>query len=166
MSILKKFNAVMIHALEYLLAFLLLASVVLIVAQVFTRYVLHAPLGWTEQSARFLFIWMMTLGVAVTLYRNSAMAFDLLLHKFHDPFRYFLELFIMLAITFFSSYYGYCAYQLVMKSQGRFTSGVRVPLPFMYSSMIISNILVVLVMIEKILEHLQDRPSRLKGGAK
>ena len=166
MNILKKFNSVMIHVLEYLLAFLLLVSVLLIVAQVFTRYVLHAPLGWTEQSARFLFIWMMTLGVAVTLYRDSAMAFDLLLHHMKDPVRYFLELLIELLIAFFSSYYGYCAYQLVIKSQGRFTSGVRIPLPFMYSSMIISNILVVLVMIEKILQQIQNGPSRLKGGAK
>lgn len=166
MNALKKINSVLIQVLEYLLALLLLVSVLLIVAQVFTRYVMHAPLGWTEQSARFLFIWMMTLGVAVTLYRDSAMSFDLLLHKTKDPLRYFLELFIMLAITFFSSYYGYCAYQLVMKSQGRFTSGVRVPLPFMYSSMIVSNILVVVVMLEKILEHLKDGSARLKGGAK
>ena len=67
MNALKKINSVLIHVLEYLLALLLLVSVLLIVAQVFTRYVMHAPLGWTEQSARFLFIWMMTLGVAVTL---------------------------------------------------------------------------------------------------
>ena len=47
-----------------------IASIVLItIASVFYRYVLNAPLSWTEQVSRILFVWSVFAGAAV-LYRH------------------------------------------------------------------------------------------------
>lgn len=166
MTILSKVNSVIVKVLEYLLALLLFGSVALIVAQVFTRYVLHNPLGWTEQMARFFFIWMMMLGVAVVFYRDQAMAFDLLLHSMKDPVRYFVELFIKLVVIFFTVYYGVFALKLAIQVSGRYTSGVRVPLSFMYSSMFVSNVLTLFILLEKVIDIIKDGKKRIGGKNK
>lgn len=132
-------------------------AVCFIIAQVFCRRVLGNPLDWTEQSSRYLFIWMMMLGAAIMFYRDSAMAFDLLLHAFPSGLRFWVEAFIKLLIILFSVYYGYQAIVLASSVVGRFTSGVRIPLTLMYSSMILSNLFVAMVMVEKLLLHFADR---------
>ena len=35
--------------------------------QVFTRFVLHAPVIWSEEAARFLFFWVVLLGAAMSV---------------------------------------------------------------------------------------------------
>src|ERR1700722_9326398 len=42
-----------------------------IAAQVFYRYVLEAPSPWTEEMARYLFIWSTFLAAAVSVGRND-----------------------------------------------------------------------------------------------
>ena len=157
MKILSKVNKVLITFLEYLLALLLGLTVCFIIAQVLFRYVFGHPLDWTEQTSRYMFIWMMMLGAAVVFYRDSAMSFDLLLHAFPKTVSYWLEALIKVLVVVFSLYFCYQAYDLASSVAGRMTSGVRVPLSFMYSSMIVSNICVVLVMIEKLLLHFTNK---------
>ncbi len=152
-----KFNSVLIKIIEWLLALLLGVAVLFIISQVFFRYGLHSPLSWTEQTSRYLFVWMMMLGTAVMFYRNSAMAFDLLLHNMPKKLRFWIEALIIMIIIAFAAYYSYQALILTIKVAGRFTSGVRVPLNFMYSSMFVSNLFVVLVMVEKFIDHLRGK---------
>lgn len=157
MKVLSRVNKTLITFLEYLLAGLLGLAVCFIVAQVFFRYVLGQPLDWTEQSSRYLFIWMMMLGAAIVFYRDSAMAFDMLLHSFPKGLRFWVEALIKILIILFSLYYGYQAFVLASSVGSRMTSGVRVPLALMYGSMIISNVFIVLVMLEKLILHFTNR---------
>jgi TRAP-type C4-dicarboxylate transport system permease small subunit len=40
---------------------------VVVTLQVFTRFVLHAPVIWSEEAARFLFFWVVLLGAAMSV---------------------------------------------------------------------------------------------------
>jgi TRAP-type transport system small permease protein len=46
--------------------------------QVFTRYVLNAPLTWTEEAARMLFTWIIFIGAALIVKRGSHISIDIL----------------------------------------------------------------------------------------
>ncbi|SHF47705.1 TRAP-type C4-dicarboxylate transport system, small permease component [Desulforamulus putei DSM 12395] len=61
MGLLRKIDK---HLEEYLLSFLLSTTVILIAVQVFMRYVMHASPSWTEELARYLFIWMVYIGIS------------------------------------------------------------------------------------------------------
>jgi TRAP-type C4-dicarboxylate transport system permease small subunit len=149
---LSKFNAKLNTVIEWLIAILLFIAICFILAQVLFRYVLHSPLDWTEQTSRYLFVWMMMMGMPVMFYRKSAMAFDLILNSIHGIIRHILQLFIMLLVLAFSAYWGYHSMVLALKVIGRYSAGVEVPLTFMYLSMVISNAIVVLVMLEQIID--------------
>lgn len=55
----------------------LLAVVILLNAYaVFARYILHAPVGWSEEAMRYGLVWLTFLMVAPALFRNEHMAVE------------------------------------------------------------------------------------------
>ena len=48
---------------EIFLVIILIAAVVIVAMQVVTRYVFKIPLPWSEEIARYLFLWLTWVGV-------------------------------------------------------------------------------------------------------
>jgi len=69
MKILKRIQGVKIDIL--FLQFSVIALIVLSVLQVFTRYVLNAPLSWTEEVSTWFLVWMTYVGAYTLLYRDA-----------------------------------------------------------------------------------------------
>jgi TRAP-type C4-dicarboxylate transport system permease small subunit len=68
-----------------------------IAAQVFYRYVLEAPSPWTEEMARYLFIWSAFLAAAVSVGRNDQFSVPVLVDNLPSGPRRALWIFIDLA---------------------------------------------------------------------
>lgn len=74
-------------------AMLLLAAMACITMwQVVTRFVLDAPSTWSEVAARSLMIWMVYLGLCVTVRSGSLIAIDLLMRSLSGRARQALAL--------------------------------------------------------------------------
>ena len=70
------------HPLESALCVLLVATVVVTFSQVVTRYFLHMSLSWSEEVARFLFVWIAMLGAAYGFKTRSHFAIVFLVNRF------------------------------------------------------------------------------------
>ena len=57
------------NSLEYIAASMLIAICVVLFAGMFARYFLQIGLGWTEEAARYLQVWMTFIGAAVAVKR-------------------------------------------------------------------------------------------------
>lgn len=68
---------------------------VCVLLQVFYRYVLEAPLPWTEEMARYLFVWAAMLAAAVSVGRNDQFNIPLFADMLGSRSRHRLELFIV-----------------------------------------------------------------------
>jgi len=66
------------RGLEAVCVALLVATVVIALTQVFFRYGLNASLSWPEEMARWAFVWLVFLGMAVNTGRRSHIAIDFL----------------------------------------------------------------------------------------
>jgi TRAP-type transport system small permease protein len=62
---------------EYFAGLLLLAMVAIVFANVIARFVLNASLAWSEEIARFLFIWIVFLGSFFAYLTNEHLGLDL-----------------------------------------------------------------------------------------
>ncbi|MCJ7593829.1 MAG: TRAP transporter small permease [Desulfobacterales bacterium] len=67
---------------EMLLIIVLIAMAVSVFLQVLFRYLLHFPLFWTEEFARYCLVWASLLGAAVALKRGEHIAVTLFLDRF------------------------------------------------------------------------------------
>lgn len=70
-----------INAQRIGLCAVLVAVFGLLVLQVTTRYVFGTPLSWTEESARFLLVWLTFLGAGYLMARRLHISVDLLVAR-------------------------------------------------------------------------------------
>ncbi len=78
MRILDQLSRTINHWIEYLLFGFGLALAVIVMAQVFFRYVLNQSLFWSEELARYLLVWLTFLGASVAYYRKAHPSIDVL----------------------------------------------------------------------------------------
>lgn len=69
------------RVLEAISVCLMLAATLVVVLQVFCRYVLDASLPWPEEAAQFLFVWAVFLGMALLTFRERHIAISLFVPK-------------------------------------------------------------------------------------
>lgn len=89
------------RALETAAAVLILAEVAILLAGVVSRYGLHSPIGWTDELAGVLLLWVAMLGSAIAFLRGEHMRLAFLLERLPPRWRERCEtLGLLLALTF------------------------------------------------------------------
>ena len=69
----------------------MLAEIVVLLAGVTSRYLLHAPLVWSDELASILFLWLAMLGAVVALRRGEHMRMTALVGMASPGVRAFLD---------------------------------------------------------------------------
>jgi TRAP-type C4-dicarboxylate transport system permease small subunit len=65
---------------------------ILVIAQVFLRYVLQVSVPWTEEAARWLYAWQIFLGSSLAMRDRLHLQITVLLDRFSGKTRAFLDL--------------------------------------------------------------------------
>ena len=84
---LRGLNAVLSRATCVVSVALFEAIFVIMLLQIAFRYLLNAPLVWTEELARYLYIWACYLGAAVALRRGNHIVIGLVRERLPAPLR-------------------------------------------------------------------------------
>jgi TRAP-type C4-dicarboxylate transport system permease small subunit len=79
------------------------AMVAIVVAGVFTRYIMQNPLVWTEALARMAMIWTAYLGMSIAVKRQGHLGVTIMVRKLPLPGRRLVKLFTDLLIAAFLS---------------------------------------------------------------
>lgn len=104
MITLKKFSKILLKLPENMGIFLIFLIVLLTAAQVFSRYILKNPLGWTEELVRFVFIWSIFVGAVVASKNRQHIRVEIFHKYFSDSVNTFIEIFVNLSIVIFFIY--------------------------------------------------------------
>lgn len=156
----KILDAVM-KGLGQLLRAMLVVAVALICLQIISRYVFNNPLTWTEQLCRFVFIWMMMLGIPVLFYEKEFMAFDLLLHALPGKTQQVVTILIKIGICAFAVFWLFGSVKLCMGTMNKLTSGVRIHYYWLYGAQALSALLILWVMA---VQTVQDTMQLFRKG--
>ena len=65
---------------EKIIAYVLCLMVVMVAAQVLSRYVIHKSLSYTEELVRYFFVWITFLGASAAAFRNRHLSLSGSLH--------------------------------------------------------------------------------------
>ncbi len=76
-----RIERVVVRALEWWAGILLVAMVVVVTAGVFYRYVLDAALGWYDEFASYLLVWLTFYGAILATQRDLHIEFDTVVHR-------------------------------------------------------------------------------------
>ena len=142
---------------ELVCMLLLGMAVTFVTLQIVFRYFLSSPLGWTEQTSRFCFIWIVMLGIPIMFYRKCEISFDFIREKMPEKLHKSVLLMFDLFAIFFCVLYFIYSISLCAHTGGRLTSGIAIPLNCLYAAQPISAILTLLVFVERIKEIMKKK---------
>ena len=151
-------------AVEFVLAVFMFGMLVAIFCQVAFRFVLHMPLAWTEESSRYLMIYVVYLGASVGLYRGTHLGFSFILERVNKRLVTLMSLFTfsgMLAFCIYLIYYGLI---IVTRNTYQVTPALQIPMWCVYAVLPLSGTLCAIQVINILhrlaadLKNLNNRP--------
>jgi tripartite ATP-independent transporter DctM subunit len=94
-------GSVIIRGTEALAAILVVVEIAVLAGGVISRYVFDAPLIWSDDLARFLFLWLSMLGAVIALERGEHMRLSVVVSRVPPGIRDWLEAVASLVVVLF-----------------------------------------------------------------
>ena len=132
--------------------------VIIIAYQVIMRYIFAHANSWSEELARYLFIYDVMIGAAIAIRRNSHLQIDILINLMKPKVRTILTIIATLAGMVFMSY----SITLVQTGARTMSAGLGIPMSIPYSCMPVGIVLMLLTSIEVLFKNI----SALRGAGK
>ena len=104
-------------------------------AQVFARYVLSSPLIWSEELARYLFVWIVLIGAAAAVRLNEHFGLDLLRRHAPPALRTAIGALSMLVVALCLAGLLVTGIMETRQAAGQISPGLQVGLHWAYAAM-------------------------------
>ncbi len=143
-------------------ASIIVISVVMVLvtlAQVVFRYVIAAPLPWSEELARYCFVWITFLGGAIGLSRGVHLGVDLFVNMLPLPARRALDALTSALIAAFAALVIYASLPVIDMNMFQRSPALGVQMSWIYIAIPISMTLIFVICVERIIRDLLS-PSR------
>mgnify|MGYP002794549601 CR=1 FL=1 len=162
-EVLTKIKKVMNIVLSGFAALLLSIMTLLVLYQVFTRYVLNSPAAFTEELVRYFLIWTGFVGAAYAFSTRQHMALVLVRDKLNPSSRKVLMAVIDLLILAFAVFViTIGGAKLAISASREFSALLGIPRSLVYSIAPISGVFIIIAQIINIYEDVTG--NMIEGG--
>ena len=145
-------------ALGWVVAVLMGLSVVNVLWQVFTRFVLNDPSAFTDELARYLLVWVGLLGAAYAAGQRMHLAVDLLPQTLTGARKQVVEVVIQACVFVFAAVVMVWGGVVLVQLQwdlGQTSAALRVPLAVVYSVLPVSGVLIAYYAAVALADHVR-----------
>ena len=119
----------------FIVPLMFLMSIIIFV-QVVMRYVFHSSLPWSEEMARYMFVWLVYFSVSYTARREKHIRIDAAINIYPKKARPYIEILsevIVLCFAIFIAVTGYTVFGKIAWS-GQMSPAMRIPMQFVYAA--------------------------------
>lgn len=140
---------------EKLLVILLIVTVTLTFIQVVMRYIFHNSLAWSEELARYLFLYLIWIGAAYAVKREQHLRIEIILNRIPKEKLKTFENFIYFIWLGFSVFLFISSLNMTMDvfASGQLSPAMRIPMGYAYISIPLGTGLMCFRIIQKMLEN-------------
>ena len=152
-------------ALRWLCVGLFAALVLVVVWQVFTRQVLDAPSTWSEELAKYVFIWLGLFGAALVFGERGHIAVDALVQKLPERWQRWNAVFGQLVIgTFAVLVLVYGGWQVSELAWNQSMPGLPLKVGWLYLALPLSGVLVLFYTVYHLVAVVRGAESAAADG--
>lgn len=148
---------IMDHVEEFFMIPLIFAMSIIIFIQVVMRYVFQNSLTWSEELARYLFVWLVYFSVSYTARREKHIRIDAAINLYPKAARPVVELIseiIVLAFSIFIAVTGVTVFQKITAS-GQISPAIGLPMQFVYAAPLIGFLLTAIRQVQCIIRKVK-----------
>jgi TRAP-type C4-dicarboxylate transport system permease small subunit len=151
----KSFSSLFASIYKYILILLTLIMFIIVGANVFARFILNSSLGWADELARFIFIWISFLGAVFAYTTDDHVGLNFVVAKIKSAraqniVNIISDLLILLVVGFIT-YYGY----IVATSATNVSPALYIPMSLVYSVVPVSGLMMIIINFIKIKKHIE-----------
>lgn len=144
---------------ELALIILLAAMAVVVFLQVLFRYVLHLPLFWTEEFARYCLVWASLLGAAVALKRGEHIAVTFFLDHFPKRAARAVTVVAQGSVLLILAVMAWGGVKLVWVTSAQISPALRISMAVPYLALPIGSV----IMLFHVVSSMMQKPDRTSG---
>ena len=139
------------HLEEYVLVYSLMVSVALVFVQVVMRRVFNNSLSWSEELARYLYVWQTWLGVSYAARNGTHLRITMLKDRLPAKAQQILEILVVLVWMGFGIFVIYQGMGVVntIASFGQKSSALKIPMQFCYMSIPVGMYVMCIRIVER-----------------
>ena len=150
-------NRAIAAVLRVVLTAMVLILTLVILAQIFWRYVLAWPLVWSEELSLILMCWTTFLGSALLMQSREHLAIDVFVGLMPAPLARASAVLASVLITVFCIFLAYGGWVMVNRTLGSITPGLKVSVAWQYGGALVGGVLMVLSSLEALVATLTGR---------
>lgn len=124
------------------IAILIMTLIVLL--QIVMRYFFNSPLTWSEEIARYIFIYITFLGAGILVYERGHLFVEVLFNKIQGKAKNVLQLILDLIVLIFSLYLLWSSRYSMQYAHGSRSTAVQIPMEYIGLSVMIGAVLMIL----------------------
>ena len=144
------------NAEKILCCVLLGGATIIIFLQILLR-VFGYPLAWTEEIARYMFIWLTYIGCSAAIRARRHISLDLIDLLLKERGRFIISIFSNLVFLAFALILAYYGFLITRRVTTQISPAVQLSMAIPYSSIMISACLMVVRLIQDTIKRFQER---------
>jgi len=130
---------------------------IVVIMSVFLRYFFSFSFRWVDELTRYLFIYMVFLGIPIAFRQKSHVNIQFFESFFSKKIKYLVSIFSDLLILITILYIGNSTIQMINTHIGRTPSpGLKLPMKYVYFAVIISFILLTIEIIRRFISRYKE----------
>lgn len=143
------------RALSVALVISALAMVLIVLLQIIARFALSWSPHWTEEMARFCFLYMVSLGAGLALKDDAYVSVAIFLRRLPDKARLYMECVILLSICVLMISMFVSGFPLLEIVKLQTSAALQINMVFIYFSMILMSFLVTVYAFFQLIEKIR-----------
>ena len=142
---------------EFIIVPPIFAMSIIIFIQVICRYVFQNSLTWSEELARYMFVWLVYFSVSFTARRQKHIRIDAAINLYPKKLRPYIEILseiIVLAFSIFIAVTGVTVFHKIAWS-GQMSPAMGIPMQFVYAAPMIGLALTAIRQLQTIVQKVK-----------
>lgn len=152
---------------EIFLVILMIAAVAIVTMQVVTRYILEVPLPWSEEIARYMFLWLTWVGSAYATKERKHVRIDVIYDRLKPGVKKVCDVISTIVWIGFLVMMSYLSIKLTssVASGGQIAIGSGLPMWVPYASIPVGMVLMLFRLIQNTIQDVKAAKANQEGGA-
>ncbi len=148
------------HIEEFILTISMIIMTLAVAAQILCRYVLAMPLDWSEEMARFCFVWCIYMGVSYACMNRKHLKIDAALFLFPRAWRPWVEFLgkvLFLAFAVVLVYASWQHFYRITFIREQLSPAMRIPMGVAYGAIPLSFAMVIIRLLQDMAKFIKNK---------
>ncbi len=154
-----KFNDRLFKGIDYLLGIMLALIVLFVFLNVVLRTVFNSGLTWSEEIARYLFVYITYIGAIGAMRSNVHLGMDSVMHKLPKGLKRITYIFAQIIIIIIMAMLTHGAYTMTLQSVEARAAATGIPLSIIYGVGMLTGICIAIICISNIIKVVKEPES-------